>query len=983
LEALDAYELYFLVAAAYLHDLGMVGACPGPPSGSAFEQHKATYLQTHVKATNLQVIADYVRRTHHQRSEEYILANGHRLGLGTNSSEWAIVGRIARGHRSDSLRDKLQYGPVFFGSNTPVHRDLLAAYLRLADELDITALRTPALAFEDVDETNQVALRHWRTHAGTVGVGTAGSDIVINGRCTDYDVHLFLLDAERKVQTELDELRTSLPSAYPLLSGQIIQDPVPYRLVRAQIEAVGYKAWNLRFELDSTRITEILASQTFYGGRSAAVRELLQNAVDAVRLRARLAPQAQPFSPQIEFALAVGPDGRRLKVRDNGIGISEDVLRRHLGHVGRSYYRSSEFDQLRSGLTPIGHFGIGVLSYFMIADHVSITTRPPGGDCLRIDIRGPGEYFKVTVDDSRWVGTEVVLTLRDDFDDSLVNLVWHYAACLEFPVSVVEADSEIQIDGNPQLTVDWRTPLLEWGRHLSSNRIHRFDARTYLAQYHAHVYKAQFDDLRVSLALVSPRVDGDQVSPRFDLHGYGSQSLKLCNQGVLIKTDRDFGLSYAQGERSAADCFNLGVYGIINFHRHPEGLLATRNDLAATRWLQDVERRVRLCVASAIGEVAGEVQAARQHSLATKRAYLHGLLVDNVSSGVSTKSWDDRHKPDYIAKDVYQLRFSLDPNLTRALVEAYGTTYPVASKHGRSAYFRTLEERLRAGDVSSIYCCMPDPMYPNFAGFCDLEHGGNATLLLDDSREFDLISRFCALAGFGGSVRFLTGWDLWQLAGAQLVLCKSPRALPRRMAVVRWHHASNGVPIQATDSDLVSHRDAIRGVHTSPTARDILYMVNADSVLGKWLTTREIRQQDWQAVRNLLSFVVSTSRIETMFMRSGEKAMFDHLVEAVSRGSGFPRLTWRRTKAGLRIELPRPVPPKRGQGGGSGFMLAGFDAWARSQTRGWPPFVEYHQPKWWDSVLEEDGQPRSPEGKKPGAKPADLEPVAAEQHAEQ
>ena len=30
---LNKWELYFLIAAAYLHDIGMVEACPGTPSG--------------------------------------------------------------------------------------------------------------------------------------------------------------------------------------------------------------------------------------------------------------------------------------------------------------------------------------------------------------------------------------------------------------------------------------------------------------------------------------------------------------------------------------------------------------------------------------------------------------------------------------------------------------------------------------------------------------------------------------------------------------------------------------------------------------------------------------------------------------------------------------------------------------------------------------------------------------------------------------
>src|SRR6266567_5639805 len=37
-EQLNEWELYFLIAATYLHDIGMIKTCPGEPSGPEWER---------------------------------------------------------------------------------------------------------------------------------------------------------------------------------------------------------------------------------------------------------------------------------------------------------------------------------------------------------------------------------------------------------------------------------------------------------------------------------------------------------------------------------------------------------------------------------------------------------------------------------------------------------------------------------------------------------------------------------------------------------------------------------------------------------------------------------------------------------------------------------------------------------------------------------------------------------------------------------
>jgi len=108
---LNEWKLYFLVAATYLHDIGMVEGCPEPPSGAEWEEFFRVYEQEALgqKAPDgallLRAKREFIRATHHLRSEAHIKLAWQTLGLTASGTggEGAIVGRIAAGHRKLNL----------------------------------------------------------------------------------------------------------------------------------------------------------------------------------------------------------------------------------------------------------------------------------------------------------------------------------------------------------------------------------------------------------------------------------------------------------------------------------------------------------------------------------------------------------------------------------------------------------------------------------------------------------------------------------------------------------------------------------------------------------------------------------------------------------------------------------------------------------------------------------------------------------------
>ena len=132
----------------------------------------------------------------------------------------------------------------------------------------------------------------------------------------------------------------------------------------------------IAFDVDTTRILQILSSE-IYDSPKAFLRENVQNAYDAILMRC-MAQGLAIADRKVEITVEAG----RLTVRDDGIGMNDEVLKYNFWKAGSSG-KKSELAQ-RSGV--IGTFGIGAMANFGVCTALSVETRHIDSDITLISV---------------------------------------------------------------------------------------------------------------------------------------------------------------------------------------------------------------------------------------------------------------------------------------------------------------------------------------------------------------------------------------------------------------------------------------------------------------------------------------------------------------------------------------------------------------------------------------------------------------------
>jgi molecular chaperone HtpG len=233
---------------------------------------------------------------------------------------------------------------------------------------------------------------------------------------------------------------------------------------------------DFKFQVNLGGVIDLLSNH-IYSSPQVFVRELLQNAVDAIVARQRAEP-GHRGEVRVELPAAGADDARpTLAFRDNGTGLTEDEIHRFLATIGQTSKRGGLPNE-RGDF--IGQFGIGLLSCFVVSEEIVVFTRAAGAGARPIEWHGraDGTYTVRAVAREMEPGTEVRLSCKEGSEEffepeTLRRLARHYGGLLPFPIrlSTPEGSSLVNDEAPP-----WneehgsaeleRAAYLEYGRSL-------------------------------------------------------------------------------------------------------------------------------------------------------------------------------------------------------------------------------------------------------------------------------------------------------------------------------------------------------------------------------------------------------------------------------------------------------------------------------------------------------------------------------------
>ena len=344
------------------------------------------------------IVPDVLRQLHAERAEElaeqaWRAADGSDVYLVEDPDlrrfYGPTIGQIAHSHwwsvqkLDQDLSEDL--GALANRTRNRVDRVKLACLLRVADALHLDSRRAPRF-LRAITNPSGMSPPHWsfqerlaRPHIELDAVVfTTGQPF---GR-EDAEAWWLAYDTLNAVDRELHDVDLLLQSrGREILKARRVKGAGSPEILARSVQTRGWRPVEARLQVsDVPRVVETLGGSKLYGDNpTVALRELIQNAADAVQARRKYEKRSADWG-RIIVDLLSESDEVWLVVEDNGIGMSEHVLTGPLLDFGTSFWRSplatEEFPGLMAaGMRAIGRFGIGFFSVFMLGPVVRVYSR--------------------------------------------------------------------------------------------------------------------------------------------------------------------------------------------------------------------------------------------------------------------------------------------------------------------------------------------------------------------------------------------------------------------------------------------------------------------------------------------------------------------------------------------------------------------------------------------------------------------------------
>lgn len=378
------------------------------------------------------LITEFIRQTHAERAREIIEKDWNNKIKFRDVDLTVEFAQLCLSHNEDAL-NLLNLDKNFLcGAGIVICLPLIGLLLRLADVLDFDGKRTPPVLFSHLYVRHPVSLSEWNKHRA-VEAWEINSDIIqFHAKCSHPAIEASIHDFCDLIDKELSVCRNIVSSLNDFNSNKNrnIEVKFPFKVNREKIQTKRniknepiYIYRNTQFNLSKKQVIDLLMGTKLYGNSEVALRELLQNSIDACLLRqAQEKKWGNSYIPEISVKYYEQDGDFVLEVDDNGTGMDQYIIDSYYSKVGSSFYKSKDFYNLKSesnaDFSPTSRFGIGILSCFMVADTLWVDTKRvyaphKSSDPLNITVEGQESIFLIKEGKREIPGTTTKLFLRD------------------------------------------------------------------------------------------------------------------------------------------------------------------------------------------------------------------------------------------------------------------------------------------------------------------------------------------------------------------------------------------------------------------------------------------------------------------------------------------------------------------------------------------------------------------------------------------
>jgi hypothetical protein len=497
-------ELFLLCCTFYVHDLGMAHAATkeGIERLRSTTEYKAALNSrsgtSSVAKARSDVLAIRVaaRDLHAEMAQTLVLEpipglDRHLIEDTDMREKWAhLIGEIAASHHWTLQQLEVRLGrrdavPTADGGTADL--GYVACLLRISDYAHINRERALQLDRRLRSEIGEDSSLHWDAQTNVTGPTRDKSQLVYGctAAVTSIDAWWLFYDMVSGLDTEIRLVRDYIEGRrvsagrFSLQGVRGAESPESFSsfvLLNSDIAPIDIRVQPSSME----RVIDLLGGPALYRDDGLApIRELIQNCRDAIALRNALETiDRQELTPgRIEISLNATVDPPLLKVRDNGVGMTRSIVKNHLISVGSNFWSSMDyardFHRARdAGFRPIGRFGIGFLSVFMLGSYIEVETERAGSPRVLLRLRGIGRRGELVerVPSGR-TGTEVRVHLTQNAAkllEALPEIIKARAPMLPYQIRV----DQILQDGKQSSTIEPR-----WWTTVSSSELYEFLAK--------------------------------------------------------------------------------------------------------------------------------------------------------------------------------------------------------------------------------------------------------------------------------------------------------------------------------------------------------------------------------------------------------------------------------------------------------------------------------------------------------------------------